>query len=86
MKKIKPVTKNSKNKKWSKWSKNKLKNSSENHLIRLNKFIANSGMCSRREADKYIIAGVITVNGESITKMGYKISSTDIVRFNGEKI
>ena len=83
MKKIKPLTKNSKNKKWD---KKNFKKSSKNHLIRLNKFIANSGICSRREADKYIMAGVITVNGESITKMGYKISSTDIVRFNGEKI
>lgn len=54
--------------------------------IRLNKFIANTGICSRREADKYIEAGVITVNNIPIKKLGSKINSTDIVKFNGEKI
>ena len=54
--------------------------------IRLNKFIANSGICSRREADKYIEAGVITVNNIPIKKLGHKINPTDLVKFNGEKI
>ena len=54
--------------------------------IRLNKFIANTGICSRREADKFITAGVISVNGLGITELGYKVSSSDIVKFNGQKL
>ena len=54
--------------------------------IRLNKFIANAGICSRREADKFIEAGVVTVNGIGITEMGYKVTPTDIVKFNGQKL
>ena len=54
--------------------------------IRLNKFISNSGICSRREADKFIEAGVVTVNGIAITKMGYKINPTDLVKFNSQKL
>jgi 23S rRNA pseudouridine2605 synthase len=52
-------------------------------LIRLNKYIANSGVCSRREADTFIAAGNVTVNGQTITEMGYKVSLTDTVRFDG---
>jgi 23S rRNA pseudouridine2605 synthase len=58
----------------------------ENESIRLNKFIANSGICSRREADDYIVAGLITVNGQIITELGTKIKATDDVRFNGERL
>ena len=55
--------------------------------VRLNKFIANSGMCSRREADNFIQAGVVTVNGVVVTELGTKINSrTDDVRFNGERL
>ena len=54
--------------------------------IRLNKFIANTGMCSRREADKFIEAGVVSVNGVGITKMGFKVSDQDVVRFNNQKL
>ena len=54
--------------------------------IRLNKLIANTGICSRREADKFIAAGVITVNGLGITELGYKVNSSDIVKFNGQKL
>ena len=54
--------------------------------MRLNKFIANAGICSRREADKFIEAGVVTVNGVGVTEMGYRVSSTDIVKFNGQKL
>ena len=39
-------------------------------VVRLNKFIANSGVCSRREADNFILAGVVTVNGEVVTELG----------------
>ena len=55
-------------------------------IERLNKFIANSGLCSRREADQYIQAGVVTVNGEVITTLGTKINVHDDIRFNGERI
>ena len=47
--------------------------------IRLNKFIANSGVCSRREADELITMGVISVNGKTITELGYKVNPGDEV-------
>jgi 23S rRNA pseudouridine2605 synthase len=52
--------------------------------IRLNRFIANSGMCSRREADTYIATGCVTVNGEIVSEMGYKVMTGDSVSFNGK--
>lgn len=55
-------------------------------LIRLNKFIANSGVCSRRQADKHIEAGLVTVNGTVVTNMGAKVSPNDVVKFNGERL
>jgi len=55
-------------------------------LVRLNKFVANSGVCSRREADKYIEAGLITVNGKTVTELGTKVSPTDDIRFSGERL
>ena len=55
--------------------------------VRLNKFIANSGVCSRREADTYIQAGVVPVNGEVVTELGTKVNVLkDEVRFNGERL
>lgn len=54
--------------------------------VRLNKFIANSGLCSRREADGYITAGLVSVNGEIVTTLGVKINPGDDVRFNGERL
>lgn len=54
--------------------------------IRLNKFIANSGICSRREADTYIEHGSVSVNGKLITQMGYKVQPNDEVRFDGTLI
>lgn len=55
--------------------------------IRLNRFISNSGVCSRREADNYIQAGVVTVNGKVVTELGTKVNiNTDDVRFNGERL
>jgi 23S rRNA pseudouridine2605 synthase len=53
-------------------------------LIRLNKYVANSGICSRREADTHISAGLVSVNGKTITEMGYKVGPEDAVRYNGE--
>ncbi|MBQ4278937.1 MAG: RNA-binding S4 domain-containing protein [Rikenellaceae bacterium] len=50
--------------------------------IRLNRFIAQSGICSRREADDFIQAGVVTVNGQVVTELGTKITADDVVRFN----
>ena len=54
--------------------------------IRLNKYIANSGMCSRREADMYISTGSVTVNSKVVTEMGYKVKLEDDVRFDGTRI
>lgn len=50
-------------------------------VIRLNRFIANSGICSRREADNLIAMGLISVNGKVITEMGYKVKPGDEVRY-----
>ena len=54
--------------------------------IRLNKYIANAGICSRREADVYINAGSAMVNGKIVTEMGYKVQVTDEVKFDGSLI
>ncbi|HUH27629.1 pseudouridine synthase [Gelidibacter sp.] len=54
--------------------------------IRLNKYIANSGICSRRDADMHIATGSVTVNGKIITEMGYKVKLEDDVRFDGSRI
>ncbi|MCG8183756.1 rRNA pseudouridine synthase [Tenacibaculum piscium] len=54
--------------------------------MRLNKYISNSGICSRREADTYIEHGSVFVNGNLMTQMGYKVQPTDEVRFDGTLI
>lgn len=54
--------------------------------IRLNRFISQSGVCSRREADDFILAGVVSVNGQVVTELGTKILPTDEVRFNDERL
>ncbi len=54
--------------------------------IRLNKYVANAGICSRRDADIYISAGNVTVNGEVITEMGHRVKLTDEVKFDGRRI
>ena len=54
--------------------------------IRLNKYIGNSGMCSRRDADIYIQSGNVKVNGEVVTEMGYKVKLSDKVEFDGVNI
>lgn len=54
--------------------------------IRLNKYIANSGICSRREADDLIIQGLVEVNGKVVTEMGYQVEKTDKVVFDGQGI
>ncbi len=55
-------------------------------LIRLNRFISNSGICSRREADEMIKMGLITVNGKSVTELGFKVKRTDDVRHDGKRL
>jgi 23S rRNA pseudouridine2605 synthase len=62
------------------------KTSSSSDEIRLNKYIANSGVCSRREADMHISVGSVTVNGKVVSEMGYKVKRTDEVRFDGARI
>lgn len=52
--------------------------------VRLNRYIANAGICSRREADELILAGVVTVNGKAVEEMGYQVKPTDEVRYNGQ--
>ncbi len=54
--------------------------------IRLNKYLSNAGICSRREADVLIQTGVVSINGEIITELGYKIKPGDVVRYDGETI
>ncbi len=54
--------------------------------LRLNKYIAHAGICSRREADVYIASGNVTVNGKTITEMGYKVHKDDEVRFDDRLI
>lgn len=54
--------------------------------VRLNKYIANAGVCSRREADVYIAAGSVTVNGKVVSEMGYKVKRTDDVRYDGRRL
>lgn len=54
--------------------------------IRLNKYISNAGICSRREADVFIAAGSATVNGKVVTEMGYRVKGDDEVRFDGTLI
>lgn len=54
--------------------------------VRLNRYLANAGICSRREADVLIATGVVTVNGKIITEMGYKVNPTDVVTYGGVPI
>ena len=57
-----------------------------NEPIRLNKYLANAGVCSRREADEFIQAGVVTVNGEVVTELGTKVMRTDEVKFHDQPV
>jgi len=58
----------------------------EDGLIRLNKYISNAGVCSRRDADKLIGEGLVTVNGEVVTELGRKVTLDDDVRFDGKQL
>ena len=57
-----------------------------NEPVRLNKFMANSGICSRREADEHIAEGRVKVNGEVVTELGTKINRTDVVEYDGKVV
>ena len=65
---------------------NKIDKDLHKDTIRLNKYIANSGICSRREADELITQGLVQVNGAVVTEMGYQVQKTDRVVFDGQKI
>ncbi|WP_334055842.1 pseudouridine synthase [Polaribacter sp. P097] len=85
----KPLSRKPSNKRTSKKDSNKSSQSSQTNTstgIRLNKYIANSGVCSRREADTYIEHGSVKVNGKLVTEMGYKVQPDDVVQFDGTSI
>ena len=93
----KPLKRRDENKKWTSEERiehpattrgrKKSPASSSDDLIRLNRYIANAGICSRRKADELIEAGVISVNGEVVSELGYKVNpSKDIIRYNGETL
>jgi 23S rRNA pseudouridine2605 synthase len=64
----------------------KEENYDPNEPIRLNKFLANAGVCSRREADEFIQAGVVLVNGEPVTELGSKVLRSDEVKFHDQVV
>lgn len=64
----------------------KIENEDPDAPIRLNKYLANAGVCSRREADEFIQAGVVKVNGEIVTELGTKVKRSDEVHFHDQKI
>lgn len=64
----------------------KIENEDPDAPIRLNKYLANAGVCSRREADEFIQAGVVKVNGEVVTELGTKVKRSDEVHFHDQKV
>lgn len=70
----------------SKHSGNQASKQSHKDTVRLNKYIANAGICSRREADKLIEAGSVKVNGQVVTQMGYQVKPGDVVSYGGETL
>ena len=68
-------------------NKKPMRPDTDSGLVRLNKFIANSGVCSRREADTFISTGLVKVNGKVVTELGVKVNpAKDEIRFNGERL
>ncbi len=63
-----------------------LKPEKHSDLVRLNRYVSNAGICSRREADKLISTGLVSVNGTVVTEMGYQVKNSDDVRFNGQRL
>jgi 23S rRNA pseudouridine2605 synthase len=67
--------------------KEEIKESSEgSDKVRLNKYISNSGVCSRREADELIKMGLVTVNGTVVTEMGHKVNRKDVIKYDGKTL
>ncbi|MFM6976892.1 MAG: pseudouridine synthase [Sphingobacteriaceae bacterium] len=67
--------------------KTPLPSSHDDGLIRLNRYIANAGICSRRKADELIAAGVVSVNGEPVSELGFRVNpAKDVIRYNGETL
>jgi 23S rRNA pseudouridine2605 synthase len=66
--------------------KSTAKRKDESPEIRLNRYISNAGICSRREADDLIASGQITVNGKTVTEMGYKVMPTDVVKYGKKSL
>ncbi|PLX13417.1 MAG: hypothetical protein C0594_01225, partial [Marinilabiliales bacterium] len=64
--------------------RNKKFASKEDNSIRLNRYIAQTGFCSRREADTYITSGVVSINNKRVTELGTKVKPTDKIKINGE--
>jgi 23S rRNA pseudouridine2605 synthase len=60
------------------------KSGKESEEIRLNKYLASTGLCSRREADELITAGLVTINNKLVTELGVKVNPGDVVKYNGE--
>lgn len=67
-------------------SASKPQRETDDGLIRLNKYLSNAGICSRREADELIASGVVQVNGKNITEMGFRVKPTDIVKYGGQTL
>jgi len=61
-------------------------NTDKETFIRLNRYLSMAGICSRREADKYIQAGLVKVNGKTVTELGTKVKKEDIVTFSGQRV
>jgi len=72
--------------KYSKQAGAQQKSLSNDSSIRLNRYLAMSGICSRRQADSYIADGLVSVNGKTVTELGVKVLPGDVVKFNGEKV
>lgn len=81
-----PYKKKAYDKKPFKKSESIAKKGPDDGSVRLNKYIANAGICSRREADDLIASGVVQVNGKIITEMGYKIKPTDVIKYGGQTL
>ena len=67
-------------------TKSKNSSSKSDNSIRLNKFLANAGLGSRREADNLIKMGLVQINGKIITEMGYKVKPNDKVKYDGSRV
>jgi 23S rRNA pseudouridine2605 synthase len=70
----------------NKQNKYREENFDPNELIRLNKYLSNAGICSRREADEFIRAGLVKINGETVTELGTKVKRSDEVIFHNEQV